>query len=322
MRRRNREHDRRVRRRRADAAAARRRSRSERLRACSADAARSRGGRPSRFGHARLALRAAHAVAPGRGAASCRACEAASAVLARTVDAPVALAGRTLDRRAGRSRTLRARPVCEPARARCCGRRHPRHRNGPRQLPRGRRCTIASRARRAATTTTATRQLRRASSCCAWSSRPIRSKARCPRRTCARRSRADWRGRCPHVEIRARPMADGGEGTLDAVLAAVGSAGRREHARVAGAGGDAGRRGLRTRPAGPRRHRGDRSRAGRRHHRSGRDARAGQRALDARARRARQAPARRQACAASWSAWAAAAPTTAAAGSCPRSASR
>jgi glycerate kinase len=42
----------------------------------------------------------------------------------------------------------------------------------------------------------------------------------------------------PQVEIRTRPMADGGEGTLDAVLAAVGSAGRREQARVTGAGGD------------------------------------------------------------------------------------
>ena len=38
-------------------------------------------------------------------------------------------------------------------------------------------------------------------------------------------------------EIVARPMADGGEGTLDAVLSAVGAAGERRHARVTGAGG-------------------------------------------------------------------------------------
>jgi glycerate kinase len=43
----------------------------------------------------------------------------------------------------------------------------------------------------------------------------------------------------PDAEIRARPMADGGEGTLDAVLAAVGPAGQRMHERVVGAGGDA-----------------------------------------------------------------------------------
>ena len=41
----------------------------------------------------------------------------------------------------------------------------------------------------------------------------------------------------PEVEIAQRPMADGGEGTLDAVLAAVGSSGRRGTARVCGAGG-------------------------------------------------------------------------------------
>ena len=41
----------------------------------------------------------------------------------------------------------------------------------------------------------------------------------------------------PGVELRARPMADGGEGTLDAVLAAVGSAGKRRVTRVAGAHG-------------------------------------------------------------------------------------
>jgi glycerate kinase len=42
----------------------------------------------------------------------------------------------------------------------------------------------------------------------------------------------------PDVETLARPMADGGEGTLDAVLAAVGARGRREHEDVTGAGGD------------------------------------------------------------------------------------
>jgi len=41
----------------------------------------------------------------------------------------------------------------------------------------------------------------------------------------------------PDADIRARPMADGGEGTLDAVLAAVGTAGRRHLHTVAGAGG-------------------------------------------------------------------------------------
>lgn len=40
----------------------------------------------------------------------------------------------------------------------------------------------------------------------------------------------------PHVDVRLRPMADGGEGTLDAVLAAVGDAGTRSHLRVRGAG--------------------------------------------------------------------------------------
>jgi glycerate kinase len=43
----------------------------------------------------------------------------------------------------------------------------------------------------------------------------------------------------PQADVRARPMADGGEGTLDAVLAAVGSVGQRLHERVAGAAGDA-----------------------------------------------------------------------------------
>jgi glycerate kinase len=42
----------------------------------------------------------------------------------------------------------------------------------------------------------------------------------------------------PGVETIARPMADGGEGTLDAVLAAVGSRGTREHEDVTGAAGD------------------------------------------------------------------------------------
>ncbi len=41
----------------------------------------------------------------------------------------------------------------------------------------------------------------------------------------------------PGADIRSRPMADGGEGTLDAVLAAVGASGHRHHATVTGAGG-------------------------------------------------------------------------------------
>jgi len=41
----------------------------------------------------------------------------------------------------------------------------------------------------------------------------------------------------PEAHIDQRPMADGGEGTLDAVLAAVGAAGRRRTAEVTGAGG-------------------------------------------------------------------------------------
>ncbi|HQR12606.1 MAG TPA: glycerate kinase [Casimicrobiaceae bacterium] len=41
----------------------------------------------------------------------------------------------------------------------------------------------------------------------------------------------------PDADIRSRPMADGGEGTLDAVLAAVGASGRRQHCVVHGAGG-------------------------------------------------------------------------------------
>jgi len=49
---------------------------------------------------------------------------------------------------------------------------------------------------------------------------------------------AGLRGVWPDVDVRARPMADGGEGTLDAVLAAVGAAGRRLHEPVVGAAGD------------------------------------------------------------------------------------
>ena len=43
----------------------------------------------------------------------------------------------------------------------------------------------------------------------------------------------------PDVEVTARPMADGGEGTLDAVLTAVGGAGHRQRVSVHGAGGAA-----------------------------------------------------------------------------------
>jgi len=42
----------------------------------------------------------------------------------------------------------------------------------------------------------------------------------------------------PHADIRARPMADGGEGTLAAVLAAVGDQGSRSQLRVRGAGNE------------------------------------------------------------------------------------
>jgi glycerate kinase len=42
----------------------------------------------------------------------------------------------------------------------------------------------------------------------------------------------------PDADVRARPMADGGEGTLDAVLAAVGPAGQRLREPVVGAAGD------------------------------------------------------------------------------------
>ena len=41
----------------------------------------------------------------------------------------------------------------------------------------------------------------------------------------------------PDADVRARPMADGGEGTLDAVLSAVGTAGSRHHLTVCGANG-------------------------------------------------------------------------------------
>ncbi len=44
---------------------------------------------------------------------------------------------------------------------------------------------------------------------------------------------------CADAVVRSRPMADGGEGTLDAVLTAVGDAGRRHSASVRGAGGSA-----------------------------------------------------------------------------------
>lgn len=43
----------------------------------------------------------------------------------------------------------------------------------------------------------------------------------------------------PDAEVLAKPIADGGEGTLDAVLAAVGARGERQHERVHGAAGDA-----------------------------------------------------------------------------------
>jgi len=42
----------------------------------------------------------------------------------------------------------------------------------------------------------------------------------------------------PHADVVARPMADGGEGTLDAVLAAVGDRGTREREELTGAAGD------------------------------------------------------------------------------------
>jgi glycerate 2-kinase len=41
----------------------------------------------------------------------------------------------------------------------------------------------------------------------------------------------------PNADIRVRPMADGGEGTLDAVLTAVGDSGKRRQVFVHGAGG-------------------------------------------------------------------------------------
>lgn len=42
----------------------------------------------------------------------------------------------------------------------------------------------------------------------------------------------------PEAEVVAKPIADGGEGTLDAVLASVGPSGQRMHERVHGAAGD------------------------------------------------------------------------------------
>jgi glycerate 2-kinase len=46
------------------------------------------------------------------------------------------------------------------------------------------------------------------------------------------------RSAMPDVDVASRPMADGGEGTLDAVLAAVAGRGAREHAELTGAAGD------------------------------------------------------------------------------------
>ena len=93
------------------------------------------------------------------------------------------------------------------------------------------------------------------------------------------------RGTAPGVARRATcarcPMADGGEGTLDAVLAASGSDGTRASLTVRGAGGVPVRRRLRRRSARTATavHRG---RAGRRHHRSGGDARSPSRERDTR----------------------------------------
>src|SRR5438093_8935274 len=41
----------------------------------------------------------------------------------------------------------------------------------------------------------------------------------------------------PALALRLRPMADGGEGTLDAILAAIGDAAQRKTVDVRGAGG-------------------------------------------------------------------------------------
>ena len=73
----------------------------------------------ARVGHARVALRAAHAA---RGSSTRRrwprgADAPTFAVLARTVARPAQFAGR-MDRRAARRRALRARPLRQPARAR------------------------------------------------------------------------------------------------------------------------------------------------------------------------------------------------------------
>ena len=73
------------------------------------------------------------------------------------------------------------------------------------------------------------RSLPTSATCHASSSRRIPSRARFPRPRFARRSLGASHGACPDAEIIARPMADGGEGTLDAVLTAVGDAGSRRH---------------------------------------------------------------------------------------------
>ena len=158
VRRRHREHDRRVRRRASRCCCVRAVSPPQTLaRRARPDAARSVRRRAARVGHARLALRAAHAVAHGRGAASFRAIRRQRRRAGAHRDASGALARVALDRRAGRCRRLRARPVREPARARCCRRRDAPDRSRPRPMPRGTRCATASRARRTATTTTGTR---------------------------------------------------------------------------------------------------------------------------------------------------------------------
>ena len=87
----------------------------------------------------------------------------------------------------------------------------------------------------------------------------------------------------PDAEVRACPMADGGEGTLDAVLAAVGPAGRRLHERVRRRAATACRR-LRDRRCARRHDRDHRGRADRRHHRPRRHGGRRGRALDPRRR--------------------------------------
>jgi glycerate kinase len=71
----------------------------------------------------------------------------------------------------------------------------------------------------------------------------------------------------PGATTRVRPMADGGEGTLDAVLRATGAAATRGAIDVEGAGGATVQRGLRHRRSRRRADRGARGRAGRRDHR-------------------------------------------------------